>query len=122
MTIKNTEVNLDQPAASTTTEQTKTPAVITENASVIYPIPMKECNVCIERLPTMMSTSAVATNSNMSYNMHTRPPKAETSHQTSDRPYAIIDYSKFMSGNEDDTSPPVRSIQWTLNEPQAVQG
>ena len=84
MTIKNTEVNQDQPAASTTTVQMKTPAVITENASVINPIPMKECNVHIERLPATMSASAVVTNSNMSYNMCTRPPKAETSQRISD--------------------------------------
>ena len=115
MTIKNTEVNLDQPAASMTTVQTKTPVVITENASAINSFLTKECNVCIERLPTMTSTSAVVTNSNMSYNMCTRPPKAETSHRTSDRPRAIVDYSKFISGNDDDTSPPppIRGIQST---------
>ena len=106
MTVKNTDGTLDQPTVSTTTVQTKTPAVITENASVINPLPMKECNVCSERLPTMMAVPSVSTKSNMSYNMHTRPPKAETSHRTSDHPRAIIDYSQFVSGNEDDTSPP----------------
>ena len=80
MTTKNTEANLDQPAASTTTVQTKTPVVITENVSATKPFQTKECNVCIERLPTTTSTSAVATNSNLSYNMCTRPPKAETPH------------------------------------------
>ena len=114
MTMKNTEANLDQPAASTTTVQMKTPVVITENVSATKPFQMKECNVCIERLPTTMSTSAVATNSNLSYNMRTRPPKAETPHRTSDQPHAIVDYSKFMSRNDDDTSPPppIRGIQW----------
>ena len=111
MTIKNTDETLDQPTVSMTTAQMKTLAVITEN--VINSLPMKECNVRIERLPTMMAIPAVVTNSNMSYNMHTRPPKAETSHRTSDRPHAIIDYSQYMSGNEDDTSPPIRNIQWT---------
>ena len=106
MTVKNTDGTLDQPTVSTTTAQTKTPAVITENASVINSLLMKECNVHIERLPTMMAVPAVVTNSNMSYNMHTRPPKAETSHRTSDRPHAIIDYSQFMAGNEDDLTPP----------------
>ena len=105
MTVKNTDETLDQPTVSMTTTQMKTLAVITENASVINSLPMKECNVHIERLPTMMAVPAVATNSNMSYNMYTRPPKAETLHRTSDRPCAIIDYSQFMSGNEDDTSP-----------------
>ena len=108
MTIKNTEVNLDQPAVSTTTVQSKTPAVITENASATNSFPTKECSVCIERQPKATSTSAVGTNNNMSYNMCTRPPKAETSHRISDRPCARVDYSKFMSGNEDDTSPPCK--------------
>ena len=113
MTVKNTDETLDQPTVSTTTAQTEIPAVITENASVINSLPMKECNVHIERLSTMMAVPTVVTNSNISYNMCTRPPKAETSHRISDRPHAIIDYSQFMSGNEDDTSPPVKSIQWT---------
>ena len=108
MTTKSTEANLDQPAASTTTVQTKTPVVITENVSATKPFQTKECNVCIEKLPTTMSTSAVTTNSNLSYNMRTRPPKAESPHQTSDRPHAIVDYSKFMSENDDDTSPPCK--------------
>ena len=106
MTMKNTEANLDQPIASTTTVQMKTPRVITENVSANKPLQTKECNVCIEKLPTMTSTSAAATNNNLSYNMRTRPPKAETPHRTSDRPRVVVDYSKFMSGNEDDTSPP----------------
>ena len=106
MTVKNTDETLDQPTVSMTTAQTKTLAVITENASVINSLPMKECNVCIERLPTTMAVPAVVTTSNMLYNMHTRPPKAETSHRTSDCPHAIIDYSQFMSRNEDDTSLP----------------
>ena len=59
MTIKNTDGTLDQPTVSTTTAQMKTPAVITENASVINSLPMKECNVCIERLPTMMAVPSV---------------------------------------------------------------
>ena len=108
MTIKNTDETLDQPTVSMTTAQMKTLAVITENASIINSLPTKECNVRIERLPTMMAIPAVVTNSNMLYNMHTRPPKAETSHRTSDHPRAIIDYSQFMSGNEDDTSPPYK--------------
>ena len=113
MTLKNTDETLDQPTVSMTTAKKKTLADITENASVINSLPTKECNVRIERLPTTMAIPAVVTNSNMSYSMCTRPLKAETSHRTSDRPHAIIDYSQFMSGNEDDTSPPVRSVQWT---------
>ena len=68
----------------------------------------KECNVHIERLPRMMAVPVFVTNSNtMSYNMCTHPPlKAETLHQTSDCPHAVIDYSQFMSGNEEDTPPP----------------
>ena len=97
---------MDQPAASTTTAQTKTPVVITENVSATKLLQMKECNVCIERLPTTTPPSAIAANSNLSYNMHTRPPKAEIPHRTSDRPCATVNYSKFMSGNEDDISPP----------------
>ena len=116
MTIKNTDGTLDQPTVSMTTAQTKTPAVITENASVINPLPMKECNVRIERLPTMMAVPSVSTKSNMSYNIHTRPPKAESSHQTSDHPHAIIDYSQFMSGNEDDTSPPNKKCTVDLKQ------
>ena len=117
MTTKNTQANLDQPAASTTTVQTKTPVVITENVSATKPFQTKECNVCIERLPTTTFTSAVATNSNLSYNMRTRPPKAETPHQTSDWPHAIVDYSKFMSGNDDTSPPPCKrrtvDLKWT---------
>ena len=80
MTVKNIDGTLNQPTVSTTTAQTKTLAVITENASVINPLPMKECNVCIERLPAMMAIPSVSTKSNMSYNIHTRPPKAESLH------------------------------------------
>ena len=114
MTTESTEATVDQPAVSTTTAQTETPVVITENVSATKPFQTKECNVCIERLPTTTSTSAVTTNRNLSYNMRTRPPKAETPHRTSDRLHAIVDYSKFMSENDDDTSPPppVRGIQW----------
>ena len=108
MTMKNTEANRDQPAVSTSTVQMKTPVVITENVSATKPFQMKECNVCIERLTTTTLTSAVVTNRNLSYNMCTRRPKAETPHRTSDRPCAIIDYSKFMSGNDEDTSPPCK--------------
>ena len=107
MTIKNTDETPDQPTVGMPTAPTKTPAVITENVSVINSLLTRECNVRIERLPTMMAVPVVVTNSNtMSYNMHTRPPKAETMHQTSDHPRAIIDYSQFMSGNEEDTSSP----------------
>ena len=105
MTVKNTDETPDQPAVSMTTAQTKTLAVITENVNVINSLPMKECNVPIERLPTTLAVPAVVTNSNMSYNMRTWPPKAETLHRTSDHPRAIIDNSQFMSGNEEDTSP-----------------
>ena len=42
MTTKSTEANPDQPAASTTTVQTKTPVVITENVSATKPLQMKE--------------------------------------------------------------------------------
>ena len=114
MTGKNSDETVDQPTVNLTNEQTKTPAVITENASVSNLLSMKECNVHIERLSTMMAVPAVVTNSNMTYNMRTRSPKAETSHRTSDHPHAIIDYSQFMSGNEDDTSPP--------HKHQAAQG
>ena len=61
-----------------------------------------------------MSTPTHATKNSLSYNMHTRPPKMVTPNRTSTRPHAIVDYSKFMTGTEDDTSsPPVRSIRWT---------
>ena len=111
MTTKNTEANLDQHAASTTTIQMKTLVVITENVSATKPFQMKECNVCIERLPTTTSTSAVATKLVIQHAYQT--PKAETPHRTSDRPHAIVAYSKFMSGNDDDTSPaPLRGVQW----------
>ena len=114
MKTKISEVNLEQPIASTTSVQVKTSVVITENASVSKPYQTKECNVCIERLPAMMPTSAAATNNCLSYNMHTRPPKVETPHRTSNRPHTIVEYSKFMTGTEDDTSPPpTRSVQWT---------
>ena len=106
MTVINTDVNLDQPSASTSTAQTKTPDVITENESATKPSQTKGCNVCIERLPTMTPSTTTAANSNVSYNMCTRPPKAAIPHRTSARPRVIVDYSKFMSGNEDDTSPP----------------
>ena len=75
MTVKHTDETLDQPTVSTTTAQMKTLAVITENVSVINSLPTKECNVHIERLPTMMAIPTVVTNSNMSYNMHTKPPR-----------------------------------------------
>ena len=107
MTEKETDVPADQPTVSTATVQMKTPDVITENAGVINLQPTKECNVRIERLPTTSAVSAVDTNSNMTYNMRTRPPKVEISHRTSDRLHARIDYSQFMSGTEDDTSPPL---------------
>ena len=113
MNTNISEVNLEQPIASTTSVQVKSPVVITENASVSNPDQIKECNVCIERLPAMTSTSTFATNNSLSYNMHTRPPKVETPHRTSNRPHTIVDYSKFMTGMEDDTSPPPRSVWWT---------
>ena len=81
--MKISEANLEQPIVSTTSVQVKTPVVITENARMNKPYEMKECNVCIERLPVMTSTSASATNSCLAYNMHTRPPKVETPHRTS---------------------------------------
>ena len=102
------EVNLEQPIACTTSVQVKTPVVITENASVSKPYQMKECNVCNERLPATTSTPAAATNNCLAYNMRTRPPKVETPHRTSNRPHTIVDYSKFMTGTEDDTSPPLQ--------------
>ena len=112
MTVKNTDETPDQPTVDMPTTPKKTPAVITENVSVINSLPTRECNVHIERLPTTMTVPVVVTNSStMSYNMHTHPPKAETMHQTSDHPHAVIDYSQFMSGNEEDTSSPGRSIQ-----------
>ena len=40
--------------------------------------------------------------------MRARPPKVVTPHRTSTRPHAIVDNSKFMTGTEDDTSPPPR--------------
>ena len=83
MTMKNTEADPDQPITSTTSVQTKTSEVITENMSANKLLQTKGCNVCIERLPTMTSTSAAASINNLSYNMHTRPPKAETPHRTS---------------------------------------
>ena len=88
--------------------KTKTPAAITitENVSVTYSIQMKECTVSIEKLFATKSALTVVTSSNLSYNMRTRPPKAETSHRTSNQPLAVVDYSKFMSENDDDTSPP----------------
>ena len=122
MNTNTGEGNLEQPTASTRIVKVKSPVVITENASVSNPDQMKECNVCIERLPAMTSTPTFATNNSLSYNMHTRPPKVEIPHRTSTRPHAIVDYSKFMTGTEDDTSPPVRSIRWTWSERQAVQG
>ena len=61
MTVKNTDETLDQPTVSMTTAQTKIPVVIIENASVINSLPMKECNVHIERLPTTMAIPAVVT-------------------------------------------------------------
>ena len=71
MTVKNTDETMDQSAVSTTTAQMKTSAVITENVNVIDSLLTKECNVRIERLPTMMAVPVVVTNSNMSYNMRT---------------------------------------------------
>ena len=108
MNTNTGEVNLEQPTASTTSVQVKSLVVITENASVSNPDQMKECNVCIERLPAMTSTSTFTTNNSLSYNMHTRPPKVETPHRTSNQPCTIVDYSKFMTGTEDDISPPPR--------------
>ena len=106
MNTNTSEGNLEQPTASTTSVQVKSPVVITENASVSNPDQMKECNVCIERLPAMTSTPTFATNNSLSYNMRIRPPKVETPHRTSTRPRTIVDYSKFMTGTEEDTSPP----------------
>ena len=107
MTLKNTEEIPDQSTVTTSIAQRKTPAVITENASVMNSFSTKDCNVCIERLPTMMAVPVVVTNSNtMSYNMCAQPPKEQTLHQTSDHPHAVIDYSQFMSEKEEDTSPP----------------
>ena len=72
MTVKNTDEIPDQSTVTTSLAQMKSPAVITENASVINSFSTKDCNVCIERLPTTMAVPVVVTNSNtMSYNMHT---------------------------------------------------
>ena len=98
--------NTEQSTASTGIVKVKCPVVITENASVGNRDHMKECNVCIEQLPAMMSNPTLATNNSLSYNMRTRPPKVVTPHRTSTRLHAIVDYSKFINGMEDDTSPP----------------
>ena len=112
ITIKNTDEIPDQSTVTMSIVQTMTLAVITENISVMNSFSTKDCNVCIERLPTTMAVPVVVTNSNtMSYNMRNTPPKDQTLHRTSDCPHAVIDYSQFMSGNEEDTSPPRRGIQ-----------
>ena len=75
MTTKNTDEILDQSTVSMPTTPMKTLAVITENANVMNSFSTKECNVHLERLPTMMAAPVVVTNSNtMSYNMHIHPP------------------------------------------------
>ena len=106
MNTKVSEINLEQPVASTTSVQVESSVVITENACVSKSYQTKECNVRMERLPAMTPTFVSATNTSLSYNMRTRPPKVEIPHRTSNRPLTTIDYSKFMTGTEDDTSPP----------------
>ena len=106
MNMNTSEENLEQSTADTGIVKVKSPSVITENASVSDPDRMRECNVCMERLPATTSTPTLAPNKSLSYNMHTRPPKVVTPNRTSTRPHAIVDYSKFMTGTEDDTSPP----------------
>ena len=72
MTAKNTDEIPDQSTVTMSIAQTKILAVITENASVMNSFSTKDCNVRIERLPTMMAVPVVVTNSNtMSYNMRT---------------------------------------------------
>ena len=115
MNMNTGEENREQSTADTGIVKVKSPVVITENASVSDPNQMRECNVRIKRLPATTSTPTHATKNSLSYNMRTRPPKIVTPNRTSTRPHAIIDYSKFMTGTEDDTSPPppIRSIRWT---------
>ena len=80
--------------------------VITENASTTTTATQKECKVRLEKLQSKTSSFTTAASTNVAYNMRTRPPKSATSHRTSDRPRPKVDYSRFMVGDEDDTSPP----------------
>ena len=88
------------------TMPSKVCVVITENASTTTTATQKECKVRLEKLQSKTSSFTTAANTNMAYNMRTRPPKSATSHRTSDRPRPKVDYSRFMVGDEDDTSPP----------------
>ena len=106
------EGNQSQQEVTTTTTHSETWAVITVNATTN--VTTKECNVHLVKLQTRTPVSATVTNTNMAYNMRTRPSKPETCHRTSDRLRRKIDYSKFMVGNEDDTSPPAKSALWYL--------
>ena len=78
MNMNTGEENLEQSTADTGIVKVKSPVVITENASVSDPDQMRECNVCMERLPATTSTPTLATNKSLSYNMRTRPPKVVT--------------------------------------------
>ena len=104
----NIEENQSQQDIGTAATPSETLAVITENASTTFAATTKECNVRLVKLQTKTPAPATATNTNMAYNMCARPPKSETFHRTSERPHTKVDYSKFMAGNEDDTSPPCK--------------
>ena len=107
MTVKNDKESPTLTTSKASQWKPNSASVITENVIANKQLLTKSCQVRIERLPvlTPVSTNATSDNSN-SYNMCTRPPKEHLSHWTSEHPCAVIDYSKFMSGNEDDGSPP----------------
>ena len=103
---------MESPGASTNRSKASqdkpvSASVIPENVIAKKQLLMKNCIVHIERLhcSTAMLPITIPENNN-SYDMHARPPKPPLSQQTSECPHAVIDYSKFMSGNEDDGSPP----------------
>ena len=107
MTVDNDRVEPTPSTSQTTQKKPVTENVITENVLDKHQSLIKSCVVSIEPLKVPDSvTVGILSNNGNGYNMHNQPPKPQLAHQTSEYNCAVIDYSKFMSGKEEDSSPP----------------
>ena len=109
MTVETPAKDTTQSATTATkleTEKITSLPVITENEHASKTMVTKKCNVRIERLLVQLQKCSMDMVNTNSYNMRTRPAQEPVTHRTSDQPSTIIDYSQFMTWNEEDTSPP----------------
>ena len=107
MTTDNNKAELTSSMSHATSKRPVTENVITENVLAKQQSLIKSCVISIE--PLKVSNSVILdtwSNNGNGYNMCNIPPKPQLAHQTSECNRAVIDYSKFMTGEEDDSSPP----------------